>query len=327
MITFSYANSLGSGDRSASITVTQVAGATSVPNLSNLVNGDFGTDVTLPNENWAFVFDFGTRKYIRQLIIWATSSTGIVTRTSGSNDGVSWTRLGQFDETIQGDVSDGTKGNGCVHQPIIDNLWSWRYYKLERVSGSAVFFARDIEFYIGGAATGLPYCTARYDGAAGNRVSNGLMAWSTNKSIVAGNISRLADGSLAGGTGDVVVGTEVDTYIQWDFREKNVVDIFTFNGFYSSNNLHGTWQIWGSNDNWGSHTVVQTDFGTPGFGTGFSTTLTSPGLYKSYRLQNVGGTGCSSTQSMTEFQFRLAPIMDFVEDGGGPGTMRTAVVA
>ena len=320
MIEFSYANTGGSGDRTALITVTMLAG-TFAGSLTDFINGDFSTFV-LPDENWSFRFDFGTQKYIRQWTLWTVNTSGITVRVSGSNDGSTWTRLGNIDETWSAaDLQDGTKGNGLIYTPIIDNLRSYRYYKMERISGSGAFTMREVEFYIGGVSTGLPYTTTRYDGGAGDR--RPIMTLSTNKGTVSGSVDLLVDGTSAGITTD----ESNDTYIQWDFYGLTVFDVFRFEGFYSSPNLHGTWNILGSNDDWATSDVVKGDFGTPGFGTGFDTTMDAPGFYSSYRLQNVNGTHSSNTQSQEEFEFRLAPYMNFVEDGGGSGTARVAVTA
>lgn len=325
MIQFSYANPEGVGNRTAAIAVSQIAG-TPIASPSALINGAFGVDITLPNENWAFVFDFGTPRYIRQWCVWATSTSGVTCRISGSNDNVSYTRLGVIDEAYTVDLTDVTKGNGCLHLPIIDNLAKWRYYKWERISGSGTFAARDLEFYIGGAVTGLPYPTIRYDGGGGDRTP--IMVWSTNKTMLDHTPTQLGDGNWTEVVHQCLFDASIDTYIQWNFYGKTVINTFRYYGFSPGANTHGVWNLFGSNDGWLTSTLVNGDFGTPiGLTNNFDKVLATPNFYSSYRLQNVGGTGFT-TIYVGEFEFLLAPLMDFVEEGPGTGrhTMRAVTI-
>lgn len=131
----SYSNPGGSGDRTASITVT--SNRTWNGALSNLVDGAFGNNTT--DSIWLgftvsssdyIRFDFGaaTPKYIDEITFKQQNTTSHGTwKWRGSNDGVTWNDL----------TSNYTHGGSTAQVvPLTTNLGYYRYYELRGVSGS-----------------------------------------------------------------------------------------------------------------------------------------------------------------------------------------------
>lgn len=153
----SYANTGGTGDRTASITVTQSGTNIIVPNGNNLnvlVNGNTTESLIWfsgsPSGTW-FQFDFGSgNQYIIDEIKFYQSTTNShgTWKVQGSNDGSSFTDIG----------SSFTLG-GFTTQTITalaGNSTAYRYYRFTGVSGStsSTPFIREFEFKIGTAGGG-----------------------------------------------------------------------------------------------------------------------------------------------------------------------------
>jgi hypothetical protein len=138
----SYANAGGTGNRTASITVT-ASGFVGTP--STLVNG-----VTTPPEGWFTAgmtapvqFDFATAKVIDEAKFYQDLSTTHGTwKWQGSPDASSWTDIG-------GSFTLGGTSTQTI-TTLAGNTTGYRYYRIANVSGTAssASYALEFEFKI-----------------------------------------------------------------------------------------------------------------------------------------------------------------------------------
>ena len=147
---FSYSNPLGTGDRTAFITVT-TSGGTTFDSPSHLVNGDLDD-----NNFWGFgaiaiKFDLGVAKVIRQAR-WSqdtsTTHNGLF-QWQGSNDDAAYTDIG-------GTFNLGGRPSLC--NTLTDNT-AYRYYRLIPTAGASISgtpYLREVEFYIEGSIDDPP---------------------------------------------------------------------------------------------------------------------------------------------------------------------------
>ena len=149
---FSYLNALGSGDRTAEITVT-TSGGTPIDSPMQLVNGD-----TTENRFWGFgpitiKFDLGVAKIIRQAR-WiqdtSTAHNGLF-QWRGSNDNATYDDIGDTFNLGGSPVS--------LHNSLLGNVTAYRWYRLVPTGGASINgtpYLREVEFYIEGSIDNPP---------------------------------------------------------------------------------------------------------------------------------------------------------------------------
>ena len=146
----SYANAGGTGDRTASITLstnTIIEGGGSMTALINGTMADsyYWTNVTGDGSGWIkFDFGSGVSKVIDEFNWYQDISSAQGTwRFEGSNDNSSWTQCGS-DFTL----NDSTAGSGTAFS--VSNTTAYRYYRLRHMSGARnnAPYLREIEFKI-----------------------------------------------------------------------------------------------------------------------------------------------------------------------------------
>jgi hypothetical protein len=147
---FSYANALGSGNRTGSITVT-TSGGTTFDTPSHLVNGDLTDNVFWGFGPIAFKFDLGAAKIVRQAR-WrqdtSTTHNGLF-QWQGSNDDSAYIEIG------------GTFNLGGApvthHDSLLGNDTAYRWYRLQPTADASISgtpYLREVEFYIEGEFDG-----------------------------------------------------------------------------------------------------------------------------------------------------------------------------
>lgn len=128
----SYANTGGTGDRTAIITATSAVVNFGTGNATKLINGTSVFDCWWHGSlTGAYVqFDFGSGKVINEAKWYqsALDSNG-VWQWEGSNDASSWTAIGSS-------FTLGTSATQTITE-LSGNTTSYRYYRLNGVSGSA----------------------------------------------------------------------------------------------------------------------------------------------------------------------------------------------
>lgn len=139
----SYANTGGTGDRTASITTSLTVITAGGGAVSDLVDGSQANEFWWNNgtnngTQWV-LFDFGTAKIINQINWYQDLSTQAhgLWNFEGSNDNSSWTAL----------LSNFSLQPGMIDIP---NTSAYRYYRLRAMSGSrtSASYNREIEFKI-----------------------------------------------------------------------------------------------------------------------------------------------------------------------------------
>jgi hypothetical protein len=144
----SYSNAGGTGDRTASITVT-TSGWTGTVNASNAVDGGFvpnSTDAINPTSvtngaEMRFDFGAGAKKYISEAkVYWNNNDATFLTHWEGSNNGSSW-------DSLSSDV--GYTSNTMTFALTHANTNGYRYYRWFKTTGTvpAGFFL-ETEFKI-----------------------------------------------------------------------------------------------------------------------------------------------------------------------------------
>lgn len=146
-----YANSGGTGDRTASITVT-TSGWNGTITKSNAVDGATGANTTdginptSVSNGATMTFDFGAgvQKYIDEVTVyWNNSSAGYLTHWQGSNNGTDWTPLSS-------DV--GYTTNTMVFT-LTPETTGYRYYRWYKTSGTVpAGYLLEVEFKIADGA-------------------------------------------------------------------------------------------------------------------------------------------------------------------------------
>lgn len=146
----SYGHTDGSGDRTASITVTTDLALDS-GNINNLVDGAFGSngtdaiDISDSQSGKYIRFDFGVGRVVDGFRWYASATANMGTwEFQGSNDASGWTTIG----------SSFTLGNGASPAFTVftsTNTTSYRYYQLKSTAGSTPVagpWCQEIEFRI-----------------------------------------------------------------------------------------------------------------------------------------------------------------------------------
>ena len=129
----SYANSGGTGDRTASITVTLTGNFLGAGSAAGFVNGSFANNHYFGNNaatTYGFTFDFGTARIIDEAKFYQQNTTSHgVWKWQGSSNGSSWTDIGSSFTFGGAATQTQTALNG--------NTTAYRYYRVIGVSGTA----------------------------------------------------------------------------------------------------------------------------------------------------------------------------------------------
>lgn len=147
-VSTSYANTGGTGDRTAIITVTSNA-SYDTGTATTLVNGTKSENVLYFSNGVAasgkyIQFDFGSAKVINEAKWYESiSASSGVWQWEGSADAMSWTAIGST-------FTLGTPTGTTTHTYLSGNTTSYRYYRLLGVSGTTSYNAwlYEIEFKI-----------------------------------------------------------------------------------------------------------------------------------------------------------------------------------
>lgn len=299
----SYANAGGTGDRTASITVTSNVLNSGTP--SNLVDGasaDNSTDSCdfFTNANGAWIlFDFGAATYkVIDEITWyqSTTATHGTWCVDGSVDGK------DFDELKSSFTLGGSVGANVIS---FTNTGGYRYYRLRQTIASGNVssspWLREVEFKIaaGSAATlGNASTYARY-GGVGDRT--GFVTVTTTATLGGGTIDNLVDGSrlnnaaVDNGTFAIFFNAGQSTReIKFDFGAGFSPKIQEITWFQDGTQNHGTWKFAGSNDD-SSYTDLATGMTLGGaVETTYSGMSGNTTAYRYYKLIQTAGTTSSS---------------------------------
>lgn len=146
-VSTSYSNTGGTGDRTASITVTKSASANIVGALSRFVGigGSATYFSSVPNGEWLkFDFGSGVTKVITELTYYQSNAFAQGTwQLEGSNDDSAWTAIGST-FTL---AAATTQTSGSAFS---SNSTYYRYYRIKKTAGSvsSASWAYQFEFKI-----------------------------------------------------------------------------------------------------------------------------------------------------------------------------------
>lgn len=317
---FSYANTLGSGNRTGTITVTLAGVSAGAGTASQLVNGSSSNEFWWNSGSASLTFDFGSAKIIKQAR-WkqSNSSTHGTFKWQGSSDGTSYSDIGGT-FTLGGTTSQ-------IHTSLIDNATAYRYYRLTQTAGStsASPFLQEVEFYIEGATKDLPDASYRYpcgggsdaageiSGTGGNGIDrSSLIAVTAGYSVASGGQSaqNWVDGATGNNTADSVdfASGQTAITITFDFQGSGKKQRIIGLSIGQSNGTgQGTYTIEASNDN-SNWTALATGIAwlTDINANGTNFTFSNNVAYRYYRLRQTGGT-TSSSPWIQEIFFKCAP--------------------
>jgi hypothetical protein len=318
---FSYSNTLGSGNRTGSITVTLGGVTIGGGTASQLVNG------SAANEFWwnggssaTLTFDLGTAKVIKQAR-WkqSNSSTHGTFKWQGSNDGTSYTDIGGT-FTLGGTTVQ-------IHTTLINNGTAYRYYRLTQTAGNTSNspFLQEVEFYIEGTTKDLPDGSYRYpcgggsdvggdvSGVGGSGVDRSSLITVTAGYTVASagqNAQNWIDGAVGNNTTDSVdfASGQSAITIKFDFQGSGKKQRIVGLSISQSNGTgQGTYTFEASNDN-SNWTALATGIAwlTDINANGTNFTFSNTTAYRYYRLRQTGGSTASSPW-IQEIFFKCAP--------------------
>lgn len=182
----SYSNKGGTGNRTATITVTSSSGLLAGGTPPNLVNGavanNYTDSIALTNGASSvgayLLFDFGTsaRRVITEAT-WKQSGTQThgIWQWQGSNDSTTWTSIGAS-FTLGGSTAQ-------VQSTLSGNSTAYRYYRLAGVTGTVSQgpYVYEVEFKIAKSATD-GYAT---QGEVSSAVTAGTASLATQASVTA----------------------------------------------------------------------------------------------------------------------------------------------
>jgi len=308
-----YANTLGTGDRTATITASTTAtlGAGGGV-ISNTVDGavaDNGTDSFWWNSGQRgkeIRWDLATTKAITE-IKWKQSTTTAYTGVwlvQGSHDASLWRTL----------TAEFTLG-GATEQLISlsGNPYGYRYYRIISFGGltSSTPWNREVEFQIDAGIT-APVSTdvPHYDNPGGRGARASVITISTDLTFTSGSVAQFIDGlrheTNSTNTLSWTAG-QSGKHIKFDFGDGNdkIITEITFRQLLTDS--HGTWKLQGS-----ANDADWTDIGA-GFTLGGAEvqTITEPSAnktaYRYYRmLQTAGTTAATVGSSQREIEFKIA---------------------
>lgn len=327
---WSYTNTFGTGNRTASITVTTTATTGGGGGLvSNLVDGDATLGST---HSWfwsngqsgkeiKFDFGVGNAPIIRQAR-WKQDSAGThgTWKWRGSNDDSSYTDIG-------GSFTLGYSTSGAqthIHTTLINNVTGYRYYKLAQQSGttSSGPWLEEIEFFTDGASTSEPDTSYAYslggqtqgdgisaavDGDGVDRTAHITVSFSI--SPFAGTTSNLVDGAVGSNLTDSIEMPSGATNLVMKFTFDNATRITALTWQQSTAATQGTYTLAGSQDD-SSYTTIQTGIDLTSLSSFHESTFTNTTAYKYYRFtQTAGSTTGGGVPWVQEVFFKLAPAL------------------
>jgi hypothetical protein len=309
----SYANPGGTGDRTASITITSDITPTS-GTLTNLIDGVAASNSTDAMQ-WDtsrvkyIIFDFGVgaSKEISEFrwIQSASASQGIWW-FQGSNDNLQWDTLLE-DFGLDSSTFTPTSVGG------------YRYYRMFCRSGTpnSSVWLHEIEFKIRNV-TATVFNTAvasyEYKGGRGVRTNGVELTVSTTLSTAAsgGTLANIIGGHMIASTSDPTCGWRIASnqttgkYIRWDFGSAVIMTEWRWN--QGSSLDHHTWQLQGSNDA-SAWTNIGSTFSFSGGSLGSFTTQTeASGNTTAYRYYQIIGTSGNTSIALGmfgQFEFKL----------------------
>ncbi|RPH72712.1 MAG: hypothetical protein EHM78_02075 [Myxococcaceae bacterium] len=324
-ICLSYANALGSGDRTGDIVVSLDAGTEDTgSDLDCIVDGvrtGFSPFALLVDSNWAIKFDFGSLRMVRQAAIYWQTGNADTNQTAvweGSNDGSTWTIC-----SVPTNLANEIVNNGSYFRTVAtleDNDQFFRYYRMRRVSGSGALKIQEVEFWIDGGSAGNPCGTYKYVQSLGNRDNDGPygIGMSLTGTLDSGAIHELVDGVTASGI--VITTAQTGVVIKFDFRQKVFIETTKMNGFTPGTDFHGQHYFEGSNDDFVSDVHVLTDPWHAGTGFAFTSeqNVDAPGSYRWYRIRQKSTPGWLNSIGINEFDFRMFPQLSSGACAGDP---------
>ncbi len=314
---YRYSNSLGTGDRTATITVTTAGVSVSNGPASKLVDGSTASNPFFSGSG-SFKFDLGSAKVIKQVRWKQTNSTSHgLWKWQGSNDDSTYTDIGGA-FTLGGATIN-------IHHTLIDNETAYRYYKLVSTTGamSASPDIQEVEFFIEGTTNDEPDTSYLYpcgggigaggatvNGSGGNGTDRNTLIivtsnYSTSDGIDPHNIIDGAGGN--NGTDSISFGGNLSSAsIIFDFApsgRKQRINEFTWE--QSNSTGQGNWDWSGSDDaiNW---TDISTNFSLVNGSSQNVVSFTNTTAYRFYRLKYRSGT-TSNSPWIHEIYFKCAP--------------------
>ena len=289
----SFANPLGWGDRSSSITVTTTA-TLGAGSIGKLVDG-----TTFVNDFWwhsgqsgrVVKFDFGV------------GNAPII-------DGLRWIQSANFSHgnwVVEGSTNDAdwaelkssfalSTGVSPFKTVTWTNATSYRYYRLRQVRGttSSSPWLYEIEFRVNGNAD-----TA----ASGDRTS--AVAITTTATMSLGTVNNLIDGLTESGTSESCSFTngESTREVKVDFGAGNAKIVTGFRWYQHNSTSHGTWVAEGSNND-ADWDALGSSF-TLGGAAHKRENWANTTAYRYFRIRQTAGT-TSSGPWLIEWEFEIA---------------------
>jgi hypothetical protein len=311
---YSYANTLGTGDRRSTITVT-TSGGSSSGTVANLVDGTTSSNPFFSG-GVTFKFDLGSAKVIKQVRWKQTNTTAHgIYKWQGSNDDSSYTDIGDA-FTLGGATVN-------IQQTLINNETAFRYYKLTPTTGamSASPDIQEVEFFIEGSTSDQPDTCYLYPcgggvnaggqspGTGGNGVSRAsLVAITASFTPPDGTLSKLVDGQAGNNSSQSTDFTNglTNATITFDFQpsgKKHVVTGITWEQNTSAGQGNYDWEASNDNTTW---TTLKSNFSLVNGSSFNETTWSSTTAYRYHRLKQVSGS-TSSSPWIHEIYFKCAP--------------------
>lgn len=297
----SYANSGGTGNRSALIWVSRNYTVSSTEaGADNLVDGGTGannTDSTFfdaGQSGVSVIFDFlpsGFRQVIDEFKWIQSNGTGQGNwQFDGSNDAVSWTTLKSSFALVTGTTSTQS----------VTNSTAYRFYRLLHVGGATTSsspFLEEIEFKLeAGAAITDPVPTYQ----TGNRTAR--ITVTTTATTGGGAVANLVNGNTTENT-YFWNGGQTTREVKFDFGVPTIVNEMRW--YQSTGVGHGDWKWRGSNDDasytdLGLSVQLNRPTGTNQVYASFGGNCTP---YRYYKMAQTAG-NTSSNPFLQEIEFR-----------------------
>lgn len=302
---FGTGNPGGTGDRTASITVTS-SHVPSSGTLNNLVDGATANNATDAlrftngsTEVW-IKFDFGSGN-IREIqsVFWDQSVSGSqgTWRVYASNDDIQWDML--CGNTV---MDDGTTFT-------LTPTGGYRYYMMFQVDGATngTPWQTEVDFSIRNNIAKVPTPSVpSYDNLGGRGDRTSLITATTTLGTGAGTFSKIITGRL---NNDTALNwrpatSESAGNIKFDFATGKIITEAIF--YQQLTSSHGTWQWAGSNDDSG-YTNIGSTFTLGGVTEQTITTMSANvTAYRYYRCTLTAGNTGASNNIWKEIEFKIA---------------------
>jgi hypothetical protein len=303
-----YGNPGGTGDRTASITVTSNLTPTG-GTLAALIDGTTGSGgaTFTTSRGWYLQFDFGSgnEKCINAFKYYASATTA----TGGQ-----WVFEASDGNGFWDILTTVTFGTTATEEFTFTNIKRYRYYRLRKDltnTGPGTVTMREIEFKIdnvGSIAT--PDSTVQSYGQKGGMFDrSAVITITTTATVASGAIGNFIDGvspTTTASTSNAFKFTAGGTTkeIKFDFGASYSPKITEFTIFESLNENEGTWKLAGSNDD-SSYTDLSTPTVWNGTGAaGQTISFANTTAYRYYKLIQTAGTNGGSAFQM-EICFKL----------------------